>query len=483
MNIQLKNYFALLIVLSSADACLAQFNPTNLSPTISGTNLNSPLRFTNKSDSISQLRILLKNTNKNIQLKDLQATDEVQEIKYKSNNNLKVEGGISDGGGNAVGPTLFDFYENQGSLSLKPSQILNWNQETQNLIQKANSLLPKIGRYSKRGLGDELILSIQSKKWIIETKDITKDSCKNESMIQVINQKIVGCQNFYEVRLSADWLVNIADEKNQSGLIIHEALLAWVRNLDKGTIKSDSEFKVREVNRLLHSDLKSEDFVNEIKKLIPDEQYYHADENNFIRQLPIKSLEIRQNFCENKSKEDYAQVMSFYKNYPALNKNIDEEFKQYVELARLYTRMESIKRTNQDSANEYQKNFDLIRQDYCKKDNSPFPDVSTLKFKPELIQEKDCKKGIEDAFSQYINIADTFKHQTFEIEKTGAQRLLHKEYLLVKIAANACAIMKIGSLANKLFATEADRESIAKETQLQAIKYFTILKDDYDKNN
>ena len=43
-------------------------------------------------------------------------------------------GGVSDGGGNAVGATLFDFYENQGSLPVTVDELLTLEPKAKQVI-------------------------------------------------------------------------------------------------------------------------------------------------------------------------------------------------------------------------------------------------------------------------------------------------------------------------------------------------------------
>jgi hypothetical protein len=188
-----------------------------------------------------------------------------------------ASGGISDGGGNAVGAQLFDFYENEGSYVLKTKEVIRWNSELATLFLRANYFLPNFNG-TKTGLGSQLLSSLKSKKWILETKPLTQRSCINDSSIQNTDQQIVGCQNFYEIRISADWLLRQANSKNQAGLIFHEVLLAWVTSLNQNQSKAESEFKVRELNRLINTRISPEEFSSEFNKLFSNLNFENGND-------------------------------------------------------------------------------------------------------------------------------------------------------------------------------------------------------------
>jgi hypothetical protein len=157
-------------------------------------------------------------------------------------------GGFSDGGGNAVGATLFDFYENAGTQEISIAELLNREPLAKKMILALDKEVPAVGNLKSEGFGTKLLTSVQSKKIFLERKDITSIGCQNQSMVAISNQMIAACQSDTEIRFNAEWL-NSANSKNRAGLIMHELILAWARNM--GGSKGNTEASVRELNRLL----------------------------------------------------------------------------------------------------------------------------------------------------------------------------------------------------------------------------------------
>jgi|GEM_PF-6839490 len=391
-------------------------------------------------------------------------------------------GGISDGGGNAVGGTVFDFYENEGSTEATHEQIINWNTETTHIVAKANALVPQVGEQSSRGLGDVLIQAIKSRKWILEPKPITKESCKNDSIVATVNQKIVGCQNFYEARLSVTWLKEEArNAKNQAGLIIHEAILMWLRDTQTELSKADLEYSAREINRLLFSDIDSPSFVQQISGLVRKVVFYNQQESAFEKSLPLEALKIKINFCSNNSVDDYTKVLALTAQYPKSYNTINTAFKMYLDSIRLQTLIDTKIKLSQDVSRD-QSTLNAMKKDYCSESREELPDVSQLKFNPKMLNNN-CRERLDKTFDHYLKIT------TNEELKTSSQENRVKNFgvlSLVQTTAIYCAGIKGIELQRTTFwpfMTETKGRAIMKETELQAIKYFMMLKEAYTQNN
>ena len=460
--------FCLCLTIGSSALCFAQSQKES---------------FTNHSEQVQLIRNhfnLLKNTKK-MKEPTLDLDFKKQQEKLRQNLTPK-SGGLSDGGGNAIGGVLFDHYENFGSFAMPAQHIVNWNQELHELILKANTLVPRMGEYTERGLGDELVLAIRSKKWLLETKDLTGKSCVNDSMIQAINQQVVGCQNFYEVRISADWLLNVADDKNQADLIAHEAILSWLRDSDKTSSKEDLEFKVRQIIRLLSEKLESEEFVQQLQKLIPNGKFYTSEEGVFEQTIPQRQREIKNNFCLKNSADDHAQVLAMYRDYPKSYNTLQKAFGPYLTVMNLSKKVQSIKQAGLDTTNDEQKLKEKQRE-FCGDRPQRLPDVSQLKFKPELLS-KQCRESVEEAFESYIDILNKAKAGLFG--KESGEFLLAGADTVALTSSYLCSGLKGIELQNTTFwpfMTEARGRALMKEVELQAIKYYVILKENYESKN
>lgn len=172
-------------------------------------------------------------------------------------------GGFSDGGGNAIGTTLFDFYENNGSQELSIVELLDKEPLAKKMILALDSEVPAVGHLSSLGFGSLLLASVQDKKIFLESKNISSAGCQNQSMVAASQQRIVACQSDIEIRFNAEWLKK-ANSKNRAGLIMHEMILGWARN--QGGDKAKTEAAVRRLNRLLFATEKSQyaQAVNEV---------------------------------------------------------------------------------------------------------------------------------------------------------------------------------------------------------------------------
>lgn len=451
-------------------------------------NQNHQYSFTSESVEIQKIVGYLKSKQESTSLqnfkinpidKKIKNSQELKPLLIQPTN--KNMGGVSDGGGNAVGSQLFDFYENEGSFHFKPDQIVLWNSEVLKLIQKANKFIPRLS-VSGRGLGEDILLSIKSKKWILESKEITGASCRNESLVQTLNQKIVGCQNMFEVRLSAHWLVQEADVKNQAGLILHEAILSWLRDLEKASdsSKENLEFKVREVNRLIHADLSEEDFQSEFSRIFPQYTVFTQKDIDFENQLPAFAAKVKVNFCQLKTTDDYVTVLNLYKENSKQYNLIKQHFDLYLGIVRMSARYDAInkvsgQKSNVDSAKEYISKV----SSYCNEQSKNFEYLEKIPLNLEMLSEQ-CKKNVEEAFDYYLHVSEI---SSAEIIDKGSSVILKKG---VENAAEVSALFCSGMKGIELqrtavwpFMTEDRGRKIMKDVENQALKYFIELKKAY----
>ncbi|QLY25773.1 hypothetical protein [Bdellovibrio sp. KM01] len=175
-------------------------------------------------------------------------------------NALRSLGGSSDGGGNSVGPTLFDFYENQGTIEITVNELISLEPLAQKNLASLDNAIPAVDNIFSGGLGGIIAKSLAEKKIYLESKQITSDACINQSMVGAGSQKVVACQSDLEVRFDVKWLRN-AKPRDRAGLIIHEMLLAWARTRLNDP-KDILEQKVRIVNRMIFDGNINRDILN-----------------------------------------------------------------------------------------------------------------------------------------------------------------------------------------------------------------------------
>ncbi|MGZ3775865.1 MAG: hypothetical protein ACXVCY_18900 [Pseudobdellovibrionaceae bacterium] len=176
------------------------------------------------------------------------STDRAHIFDSDSSRKLPSVGGSSDGGGNSVGRTLFDFYENQGTVELSVAELISLEPAIRKILITLNGAIPAVDTMSSGGFGDILEKSLGTKKIYLESKKINSSDCVNQSMVSTEQQQVVACQSNIEVRFNIKWL-ETASIQNRAGLVLHEMLLAWARGLKKLDPKNVLEQKVRIVNR------------------------------------------------------------------------------------------------------------------------------------------------------------------------------------------------------------------------------------------
>ncbi len=183
-------------------------------------------------------------------LKNLTVESPKLQESFKIDNEFKPSGGSSDGGGNAVGDSFFDFYENEGSQEVSAIELVRLEPMVGLKLEQLNRAIPAVDSLSSGGLGDILLKSLSSKKLYLETKSISSESCVNQSMVATRNQQIVGCQSDLDIRFDAKWMSREdVKSKDIAGLILHEMFLSWARDRKLLDSKDVLEQKVRTINR------------------------------------------------------------------------------------------------------------------------------------------------------------------------------------------------------------------------------------------
>jgi hypothetical protein len=230
---------------------------------------------------------------------------------------LDLMGGVGDGGGNAVGKTLFDFYENEGTIKVSIAQLMSLEPQVQQLIQLLNQQVPKIKDVTGPSFGDVVAQSLKNKKIIIDRKAINSQACVNQSMVSTTEQVVVACQSDNELRINAQWL-KAADSKNRAALILHEMILGWFRaefqnRFDKTTL----EKKVRELVRDIFS-YPSVDIANAITESTGDGltgvKAYSGKNYALLATLPEKIKNVYETFCRNPQQGPATLMPEYFEN-------------------------------------------------------------------------------------------------------------------------------------------------------------------------
>ncbi len=153
-----------------------------------------------------------------------------------------VAGPISDGGGNAVGTELFDFYENKNVEIKSIKEIISENNTLSANLQKLGEQFPELLKsLIEDGVGD--------KKWIFDHKEINPSAeCKNATLVLVEKQKPIACQNKFEIRISKNWTAS-TNEMNVAGLVMHEIYLGYIMNQAPTMDAKNRDYVVRMLNR------------------------------------------------------------------------------------------------------------------------------------------------------------------------------------------------------------------------------------------
>ncbi len=377
------------------------------------------------------------------------------------NNSRDVEqkvGGFSDGGGNCVrnpsGCPFLDYYENQGTTEIKQQDIIKVVSER---LRKLESLIPIFDIYGEDyevGLGKNLEKMILSKKWYWEPKQINSQACLNESFVQTAKQFIVGCQNNFEVRLYGPWLRK-ASLQDQEGLILHEAFLAWARENDKQSSKSDLEFKVRVMNRAFLEIQDSEMLKAEFTRLYPGLKVYSNQDQQQLLDIPPIEKKSKQEFCEGLALSYLPQILQM-KNSELLYEKAKASFDVILEMQAKWKVIASKKKIGANTSDD-EKSWLRERGNYCSEASTQDP-LILVKLNPSKLSQS-CRKEIEDAAKKHFNI------QNFGLtNQKDNESLLRGCDDLAMFAALSCSAIAGGSEERK------------KQIQMQALKYYQELK-------
>ena len=205
--------------------------------------------------------------------------------------NLFAKGGISDGGGNAVGKMLFDFYENASTEKIKVEKLRAWRETLGNLLATLGKEVPYVNGLS---LHQQLVNASEKKYWLLDPKPLKQEGdCLNASMVQVQDQKIIACQTSRYVRISKTWF-DSADEKNANGVMLHEMFLAFLMQIP-GLEKDTRDEMVRDLNRFAF-----EGDYKEIQKILSQELNFKvllAQQLAYVQFLDQNSHARKEQFC------------------------------------------------------------------------------------------------------------------------------------------------------------------------------------------
>lgn len=217
----------------------------------------------------------------------------------KKDQQIEVQkmGGVSDGGGNAVGATLFDFYENQGSYEITIDQLLYLEPQAGNIIKLLNSEVPALNYVNSGGFGALLKEAVKNKHIYLEAKAISSEACKNQSMVAADEQTVVACQSDTEIRFDLNWLKS-TDATNRAGLITHEMLLGWARSKHGDLDKKELEQKVRELNRAIFSPRQDENTMPDNVKNIFAEKAFNKTRFRIASGINVRIGMAMANFCK-----------------------------------------------------------------------------------------------------------------------------------------------------------------------------------------
>lgn len=387
---------------------------------------------------------------------------------------MNLQGGVSDGGGNAVGKTLFDFYENENSLALSEEAILNWDGLLVQTLNGLDLMLPKSDRNSF-GFGEELRNAIRAKKWILETKEISSAGCLNQSLVQSENQNIVACQNDFEVRIYAPWFLNQADQKNQVALITHEALLSWAREIDRNSTKEQLEYKIREINRQIYLNTGGPELKTILQELFSYRFYSTTDTQGSAEVDRIAKITISE-FCAGRPLSQTDRLRELQRN-PLLYNEVNAQVGRMQDLHRQWqviATKKAVGTASQDEEDAWLKK----RQDFCDMKAGKNP-LDAISFKPEFLSPY-CKKEIENSFSSHIQILQDYKDGSYV--KETALILMQMNSNAAESVALSCAGLAGVEMEKKTGMTVEKGGRLMAEIKTQALKYVRTLQLQFEKD-
>lgn len=277
-------------------------------------------------------------------------------LAFVSASQVSHAGGVSGGGGNAVGKVLFDFYENANTEKIPVAHLATWRESLGNMLLTLEKEFPSVNGVSLR---QQLVNASEQKRWLLETKPLLQEgACLNASMLNISGQKVIACQTKRYVRISYDWFKS-TDEKNANGVILHEMYLAYLMTLQE-ELKLDPDTRdeiVRDLNRASFDS----DYADLKKILIKDLKRSVLDKNSFqALQYLNSNRSVRQ--------EQYCQGLRIILNDD--EKTAMQLLEPEKSVPEIYQKIEETQWRNPKSAEE---------DDYCL-----MPDVKAKRIKSEL---------------------------------------------------------------------------------------------------
>ena len=207
-------------------------------------------------------------------------TSKILSAKFK-HSEVERTGGVRDGGGNIVHRELFDFYESKGTKDITVADLERLVPLTNTVLEYLNLQVPAVGNPSGSALGNVLRSELSKKRIVLDVKPINSSACINQSMVGTAAQVSAACQNDLEVRFHLQSLIDIRDDYNRAGLIIHEMTLAWMRERNSSLDKDNLEAKVRQLVVLFFAKNlpKDSDFAGVVSKITSLKSYNRSEEH------------------------------------------------------------------------------------------------------------------------------------------------------------------------------------------------------------
>lgn len=368
-------------------------------------------------------------------------------------------GGVSDGGGNAVGATLFDFYENQGSLPVTVDELLTLEPKAGKVIALLNSQIPAVGSVDSGAFGEVIKSAIKGKKIYLESKPISSDACRNQSMVSTDQQVIAACQSDTELRIDVNWMAG-TNGNNRAGLIAHEFILAWARNHHGDLAKTVLEEKVRDLNRAVFTPHTDERELPQALTSAFGDEAFSATNFKIASSLPARISSATSEFCQNPTADITSQFQDVWNNEFL---NADSS----IVPGRLL-KMKEVSEKNRASGK--QMTVQEGQADLCRDYNLDHTPIHT----PDLTKVSDvCQSQMQNAAINLINL--------LQQSRQGALTRDESDFLIIGSAeamyscANMCAGIRAIQLEKKLFMTKDRAAQDIADTYIESINYFRYV--------
>lgn len=365
-------------------------------------------------------------------------------------------GGVSDGGGNAVQGTLFDFFENQGSLEITLDELLALEPFAVETLQRLALEVPSIRHAQGPNFGKELKESLKNKTIYLEEKDITSEECMNSSMVGTSEQYIAACQSNKELRVSVKYLLQKGKSPeeaklNRAGLFVHELVLGWARSNSSEEKKKEVEYSVRDLTRDIFA---GKPVAQSIIKNFRT-RAYSQERKSAVFALREKMDQTLAQFCVNPTSIDFKEFDEAI-NDKFLYQEIEPNDQNFLHAA-------IGAKGNVNALNELQKGS--ICEDHLI-DNTPLrqPNFNFM--------TKDCTKEVEDAARR---TAAYISSPPAGLNPDENKSIIRSYLTLPKIISLSCSISTGVQLQKQLFMSQERYEKIKKDAANEAMMYFRYL--------